>query len=150
MTTKQLYLTTKESSTGGEPEDDGRWARRSDIIVTVDFISVSREKPEGFFSCATAHEVSEEVYNAEQVFLVIPRFFDGGTFGTTRGNWTVQEVCLTEEQAISIADSIRNKTYKGDGYLAWTGYFAGLEDVEIHCFKIKDKSTKGNRVTYHA
>ena len=41
----QLYLTYKETSTGGEAESDGRWAHHSDVNLSVEFLEVSRNEP---------------------------------------------------------------------------------------------------------
>jgi hypothetical protein len=158
-----LYISTTEHSHGGEPEDDGEWAHHSDVVKSVSFDSVSRN-PQGFWGCGSGFEVSPEVYKAEKVFLVIVRYYDGGTFGRTCGNWKVMGSFLTEQESLDFAESIENGTYEkevkktrkksrsffGGPYMPWIGYFSGLEGVEVHCFTIQDAiGNKNRRVTYH-
>lgn len=149
-----LYISTTETSTGGDPEDpDDQWTHHSDIIRTVSFDSVSRNS-QGFWGCGSGFEVSEEVYKADKAFLVIARYYDGGTFGRTCGNWEIMGSFLTEKEAMAMADSIEDGTMEKNSKtpycLPWVGYFNGLEDVEVHCFTIQDATgNKNRRVTYH-
>lgn len=159
-----LYLHTTESSTGGEPESDEEWCYHSDIIMSVSFDAVSRAN-NSFWSAGRSFEVSKEVFEADEVFLVIVRFSDGGTFGRTRGYYNVQGAFLTENEALQFAESIENGTYvkevkqareksrfgSYDIYIPWVGYFSSLEGVEIHCFRIRDKiDVKTRKVVYHS
>lgn len=146
---KKLYICTRESSTGGEPESDEKWCHHSDIIMTVEFLGVTREKPDGFFPCESM-EVSDEIYDAERIYLVIPRYYSGGTFGRTCGYWCVEGVFKTPEEAEALAKAIRGKNYnsKSRGYLPWVGYFEGLEDVEIHSFPIRNSGVS-SAIRYH-
>lgn len=148
-----LYISTTEDSHGGEPESDEEWCHHSDVVKSVSFDSVSRN-PQGFWGCGSGFEVSPEVYEAEKVFLVIVRYYDGGTFGRTTGNWEVMGSFLTEQEALSMADSIEDGTMEKNSKqpysLPWVGYFNGLEGVEVHCFTILDATgNKSRRVTYH-
>lgn len=83
-----------------------------------------------------------------EVFLVVVTYSSGDTFGSSSGNVTVVGCYEEEAQADSIAHDIRaddmdaDKAYRRNlkrskkerftGYKAWTGYFEGLEGVEIH------------------
>jgi len=142
-----LYISTSESSYGGEPESNEEWCHHSDIVKTVTFNSVFRKKGEGFWASAGYFKVSDEVFNSDQVYLVIVRYRDGGSFGSTTGNWHIQQAFTNPEDAKALATSIRNRSYEKEmdrkhgqyvHYMPWVGYFCGLEGVEIHCFKIKD------------
>jgi hypothetical protein len=159
-----LYLHTTESSTGGEPENDEKWCHHSDILKAVSFNSVSRSN-NSFWGCAQSFDVTEEVFKADQVFLVIVRYYDGGTFGRTCGNYNVQGSFLTEKEALDFAESIENGTYQkeaekarkksksnffGGPYMPWVGYFSGLEGVEVHCFTVQNESgNKSRNIIYH-
>lgn len=136
---KKLYLVAQSSTQGGEHQKDGMYRNPSYISVT--FKSVVRESP-GFF--AYDFDVSEEVYSSERVFLVIPRYQDGNSFGTTHGNWDVWAAVATEDEALKIRESILSDDHTDD-YRPWKGYFASLEGVEIHCFRIGRTSD----VQYH-
>ena len=136
---KKLYLSYQSSTQGGELQQDSIY--RNPAYISVTFKSVAREK-NGFF--AHDFEVSEEVFNAERVFLVIPRYQDGNSFGTTHGNWEVWAAIATEDEALKIREAIVEDTLT-DAYPPWKGYFSTLEDVEIHCFRIG----KTTNVQYH-
>ncbi len=154
----ELYIKTTESSYGGEPESDDQWCHHSDVVRTVSFDSVSRNRGSGFWGCGESFEVSKEVFNSDRVYLVIVRYSDGGTFGRTVGNWHVQDAFVDEESALKLASSILDRTYEKENpqaYKPWIGYFSGLEDVEVHCFTVRDNpgnpssSNHGPSVIYH-
>jgi len=143
---KHLYLAYQETHTGGEPESDEQWSSRSPGYLMVSFTGLGREKTphDGFFPSSNEHEVevSDEVYASCEVYLVIPRYRDGDSFGTTHGHWTVWAAVTSEEEALRIAEDA-NKTdnpYRRDRtpgpYRPWEGYFARLENVEIHHFRV--------------
>lgn len=145
----KLYIYTEESSYGGEAESDEEWCHYSDVVLEVTFHGVSRKPREEFFPTGS-FEVEDDVFNAERVFLVIPRYYSGGTFGRTCGYWCVEGVFKTPEEAEALAKAIRGKDYKSKtrDYLPWVGYFEGLEDVEIHSFPIKDDVSQ-TRIRHH-
>ena len=142
-----LYMNVTERSSGGEAESDEEWSHHSDVVLDVQFISVYRNKKDGFFP-SYSFEVSEEIYNSDKVFLVIPRYFDGGTFGRTCGYWKVEGAFLTETEALEMSRQIETGTYKKGQFLSWNGYFAGLEGVEVHCFTICN-DLQSSKVFYH-
>ncbi len=74
------------------------------------------------------------------VVVVVVRFQDGDTFGTSYGNWHVVGAYLDEDKSVAIEDKIKSKKWKGNA--PWESYFACLEDVEIHAFKLSDKIKK--------
>jgi len=144
---KRLYLGYTSTSSGGEPESEEPYSSRSPTYITVTFTSLSRESGTFF-----VHDikVSDEVYEADEVFLVVVRYQDGNSFGTSHGNWDVFDAVATEDEAIKIAKSIEDgslvKAVEADQkkgiyhrYILWTGYFNSLEGVEIHSFKVAQK-----------
>lgn len=138
MDEPKLYLSYKETHTGGEAESDEQWACRSPSYTEVSFIGLSREEPDtGFFPEYREIEVPEALHGAETVFLVIYRYQDGDSFGTSHGNWGVYAAVGTEEEALAIRKDI------GDGssgmHRPWDGYFKSFEGVEIHAFKVGRK-----------
>lgn len=155
-----MYIHTTSSSEGGEPESNEEWCHHSDVVTTVSFNCVTRNSGSGFWACGDSFEVSQQVFQAEKVFLVIVRYYDGGTFGRTTGLWRIQEAFTTGAEALLFAEKIRSGEYEKEceeksgrynHYLCWTGYFAGLEDVEVHCFSVKDEpaSLGQTKVIYH-
>jgi len=140
--TKKLYLDYVEGSAGGEYEENG--TRRSPLFKRVMFKSVYRDRPDGFF----AHDidVSDDLWNAERVFLVVVFYQDGDSLGKSHGNWDVWKVVGTGEEAIEIEKGIfSGAAEKTEKYCPWTGHFNRLENVEIHSFRIG----KNSHVHYH-
>lgn len=94
----------------------------------------------------------DKVYNCQDyVYLVVVRYQDGNTFGTTYGYWNVHLVTTDQKEAVDRRADILNGTLPkapGTNYHPWEGYFTHLEDVEIHAFKLKD-DTPGGNITYH-
>lgn len=134
---KRLYLGYKTSSSGGQQESDEPYSCRSPEYITVTFTSLSRESGTFF-----GHNI--EV--ADEVFIVVVRYRDGDSFGSSHGNWTVWAATATEAEAIKIAGSITDGSLvkeeekaKGRVYFPWTGYFNGLEGVEVHGFRVATK-----------
>ena len=138
---KKLYLGYSTHSTGGEPESDEQWSSRSPQYINVTFNTLTRESGTFFGHDIT---VSDEVYNADEVFLVIVRYQTGDTFGTSYGNWTVWAAVTSADEAEKISDDItsgalekaREKDPSKYVYLPWVGYFESLEGVEIHSFRV--------------
>ncbi len=138
---KKLYLSYEEDSREEYSGDaDFQYQTR---YKNVQFTGVAKESI-GFFG--HDFEVSDDLFEAQEIFLVIPRYQDGGSFGTTHGQWEVWAAVGTEEEALKIEADIRSGALSKKGaYLPWVGYFASLEDVEVHCFRVGRKSG----VRYH-
>lgn len=83
---------------------------------------------------------------SKKLWLVIVRYSDGGTFGTTHGYWKVKAICKDDKKAGEIAQQIRSGTFPKPTYQwhgkthtgmhEWEGYFSSLDDVEIHGMEI--------------
>ena len=146
---KTVYLHYKENRSGGEPIPGDDWCRRPGYIE-VSFNALTKTPGTGsFFTEHTSLEVTDKVYDCEDyVYLVIVRYSDGNTFGTTYGHWDVYLVTTDQKEAADMGESIRNNTLPKGARKPWDGYFSSLEDVEIHAFKLKGESP-GGRITYH-
>lgn len=133
-----LSLDYNENRTGGERESDEQWSSRRPTYITVEFHSLSR----GSSRLSNGNiEVTQEQYDARELFVVIVRYRDGDTFGTSHGHWTVAGVALTADEARKIEAEAHGP--KPDShYREWDGYFNGLESVEIHCFTIRDDNSR--------
>jgi len=91
-------------------------------------------------------DVEFEPVTGAEVFLVVVTYSSGDTFGSSSGKVSIVGCYEEESQADSIASDIRaddnNTDHFGDnkkgkkerftGYKPWTGYFEGLEGVEVH------------------
>lgn len=143
----ELYLTYNESRNGGEPDDPSdRWTNHSDehIVFT----------PTGVFSQKCSFQETFEVpfdpaqYLGTQIYVVIVRYYDGGTFGRICGLWKIvgaftdpvlvrKAVDLIEGGKDSQELSKKLAPLTCYGYYPWFGYFAGFEGVEVHEFTLK-------------
>lgn len=131
---RKLYLSYITTSEGGEPESDELYASRSDEYRQTTFLGVSRE-PSSFF----AHdlEVSDSVYNSDEVHLVIVFYTDGDTFGTTHGYFNVWAVVADKEEAAKIVKDLERSPYSTDGpFRPWDGYFASIDGIQVMTFGV--------------
>jgi|JI10StandDraft_1071094.scaffolds.fasta_scaffold211972_3 hypothetical protein len=82
---------------------------------------------EEFYDC------TEEQYNAPELFVIVVYYTDGDTFKTTKGNMAIGSFHLTYEDAESAAEEIEKDACSANpSYKPWTGYFSGIEKIEIH------------------
>lgn len=152
----KLYLQYESTSTGG---DQGRhrkpYSSRAPKYIDTKFQRLLRSRGEGFFPCGEEILVTEEQHKAPQLYLVIVRHTDGDSFGTTHGCHHVQGVFVVGDEAMAMAKKIMSGEFAKENpnvYYPWGGYFTRLEDVEVHCFKIRDVETEDDdsvHIHYH-
>lgn len=137
-----LFLTYSEDRTGGQVcagQEGEKWASHEDEHIHVEFNELLLEKPTD--SRSYPHEVlgPEDVKEGDELYLTIVRYYDGGTFGRTCGYWHVHGVHKTAAEAAELAKTVHAKgsdRRSYDQYCPWIGYFAGLEGVEVHEFRV--------------
>jgi hypothetical protein len=66
------------------------------------------------------------------LWVVVARYSDGGTFGSTSGYGSIEGVYDTRKEAQARADELEKGGSSRKGYTPWTGYFSDFEGVEIH------------------
>ena len=138
FSTKILYLDYNEDREGGEALDDADWSDHAPAHISFNLINILKYKEHIGRGWSEEIEVSEEIFNSKTVFLVVVRYSDGDTFGTTFGHWNIMAVYNLKTKARQLKERIENnKLEKTDKYgdwktKPWTGYFASLEGVEIH------------------
>lgn len=135
----KVYLTYTEDRTGGEANEPGPYASRS-----PEYIEYS---PTNLYSTPKSwHEEIEVDFDPKEflgkdLFLVVVRYSDGDTFGTTYGHWRVIGV-YTDVETVSevekeIQETLKNENkyyYKTNKYVKfapWIGYFSGYETTEL-------------------
>lgn len=140
MTHKQtLYLAYEEhntviSDTYGE---DGPYSGYTEEQREVTFKNLFLKRPPHIWRIEEI-VIDEPVQVGTPVVLVVPRWTDGGTFGQTHGYWQVEGVFTDLNKASELAESIRNRSYKKErDYLPWTGYFAGLDNVDVEVMTVQ-------------
>lgn len=145
-----LSLDYSENRTGGGRKSDEEWSDRFPTYITVEFHSLSRGSSRLYNGNV---EVTREQYEAQELYVVIVRYRDGDTFGSSHGHWTVAGVALTADEARKIEADARKPQTDISHYREWDGYFSGLEGVEIHCFRIREDNGGGNEdsasIRYH-
>lgn len=137
----ELYVTYDENRRGGEALEPGEWAFRAPTYIEVTVNGLYLEQPQswGWENVPVRGELFQPK-EGERVFLLVVRHSDGDTFGTTHGHAHFEGIYETREAAEAIAETINQDTYKsGRGkwnYIPWKGYFAQLEDIEIHAITV--------------
>lgn len=76
-------------------------------------------------------EIDDELFEESALILVIVRYYDGSTFGTTYGYWDIVKVTNDIKVASQLQKDITEKKGKNPkGYTPWDGFFGGFERVE--------------------
>jgi hypothetical protein len=139
---KRYYLTVhyNYSSEGGEALTNEEWSDRSPEYITTEFLGAYYFYTDSFKNKITCKdfEISFNPENVDSVYLVIVKYSDGDTFGTTFGLWDVPLITVSEKSAEICVKQIRKQTgrFKKDAYQPWQGYFSRLEDVSVVKFDL--------------
>jgi hypothetical protein len=137
-----VYLGYSQSERGGElrsGEKEGPYACREDAYI--DFT------PDGLYTQASDSQETIGVdfdpskYIDKEVFMVVVRYTDGHSFGTTHGYWHITGVYPKASTARRLAKQIKNNKYSD--YKPWDGYFASLDSVDIWGTKLRDDECSG-------
>ena len=141
-----------------EGQEDDDWPNRETEYKDHEVHGVYSEdaKDGRGWSCYNESlDVEFEPTSGAEVWLVVVTYSSGDTFGSSSGNVCVVGCYDEEAQADSIASDIRaddndtDRAYRRDlkkskkerftGYKAWTGYFEGLEGVEVHRMRLDER-----------
>lgn len=112
--------------------------------INVDFKYLSRTQPIGF-SYSNSPEpvvVPVELAKKDRLYLVVHRYSDGGTFGSTSGCWQVLTITDDGDRATWVANnrSEWSKTDEGRHVFVYgSGYFGRHEGDEVHMLEVKDR-----------
>ena len=142
---KRLYLKYDESRSGGgicESQENESWPYRNHEYIEVSFTSLHRNPPEGQFFY-DSFEVSDELYNADQVYMAVVRYTDGDTFGHTCGYWSVEGIFGSRREAERLLTKLEEDAGKpftlGKYTKAWHGYFTRFERTQIETIEVLEK-----------
>lgn len=138
----KVYITYKESSTGGDAIDpDDRWSSHTDIHYEFQLVQACLVKSDDAWYCEEFDINVEEP--PHEVFVVAVRYESGSTFGRSYGNGCIEGVYVNKDEAMKIAKSIEEDTYSPakKGYCTWKGYFERLESVDCFVMRLR-KSPK--------
>lgn len=145
----KAYLQYEEYREGGqvcEGQENDAWPSYEDEFINFTPLKVFSTQPT---NCYTEEfDISFKYKPGDTIYLVIPRYFSGGTFGRTCGYWKIYGAFKTRKAAEKLQKELEeeNKSYIDDKwqrrkgkatlknfeYREWHGYFEGLENVEIH------------------
>tara|TARA_Y100000034_G_scaffold135253_1_gene206424 strand:+ start:1686 stop:2126 length:441 start_codon:yes stop_codon:yes gene_type:complete len=125
-----LYFDIAERTSGGEPLSDEQWSDRAPQHTEIQVKSASFTRNEGFW-VNESFLVDPDLQKADKLYLVIVRYQDGDTFGTSYGNHQIV-ACYDTYDAAWACDP--NKVAE---YRSWDGYFSRWEGKEIYEFDMK-------------
>lgn len=108
-----------------EPDPTDKWDAGHDRVVLV-LGDVYLERRDDTPWLVEEFACPHPVLTGDKVWLVVARYYDGGTFGGTSGLWQIVEVAASAKDAQDISAGVARRPGP------WKGYFASLEDVEIH------------------
>jgi hypothetical protein len=157
-TRKELYFEIVEQNIRDyhSGEQFGEWETVKNCTLT----KISRNKDLLRKWDFTSHQVNEEVYNAQNLYVVVVTYGSGDSFGRSEGNLAIAFVTENSDEAIECRDAIleqdeceyenrysfRDKSGKKPkwddafrdhpksvckGYSPWNGYFESVTDVYI-------------------
>lgn len=135
----ELILCYEEQIEGGEiceGQENDSWPSRKDSYHYVLLYSLHRPRSKHL---SYDRKIIYSKFNPaklKHVSLVVVRYGDGDTFGTSHGNCYIEGVYKTSDEADKVVDSIIKNEYKG--YKAWDQYFGGLEDCYVVSMKVED------------
>ncbi len=141
MLPRNIYIAYDESISGGEicaGQENDIWPSYEEQVVDLSLLYASLTPPsDPHFDIETIEPDANFEY-AKCVYVVLVRYYDGDTFGSTTGLHKIMGVYADNKDAECIRDAIKGKYYdskqnRGSGYDGnpWTGYFAGLESVDV-------------------
>ena len=126
----KVYLTYVERRSGGDPIDPGRYSCREDEYIDFEMTGLFYGEPadEAIWVETIEVDFDPKKFLGKVLYVVIVRYSDGDTFGTTDGHWKVIGAYKTSKEASEIAKQIDTGKFPGT-YHCWEGHFARLTDV---------------------
>jgi len=126
----ELVLCYEEKTTGGgicKGQEHQLWPDYEPLYYEVALLSLHRpDLKQLSWNCETVYAQFNPT-KAKRAHLVVVKYQDGDTFGTSHGNVYIEGAYRTKKEADRIAKSIEDDIYKG-GYKAWSRYFKSLEE----------------------
>ena len=129
MSEFRLYINYMEYHTGGEPIGDGPWCDHEPEYIDLSINGIYRDPGNRMFYDSL--EVSEELFNAETVYLLTARYSTGDTFSSQSGKFEFCGFYPTYEAA--------EKAAEARGTAEWNDYFGGFDDWQIESFPVSNK-----------
>lgn len=121
-----LSLAYTEIRTGGQVIDPHcAWPSYETAYISVSFDSLSRLDKHMW-----NHEVdvTEDVYNSDEVYMTVHYYSDGDTFSSTEGYWEILGIYKTYQEAKDASDEFPRRE----------GFFGGTTDVVVHKLMVQN------------
>jgi len=148
-TTTRLHVFIKSSSSGDggycDDKEQGSYDWRNPSFKEIEIksyccLSEDNAKKEDLW--AEAVEVEFEPKVGSQVFMVVPRYSTGNTFGTSYGEYTIHGIYSTLDKAQSVVKFLETEydCYREAkinlSYRVWMGFFERLEEIQIEVLEV--------------
>ena len=134
----KIWFEYDEHSSGGEPENDSEYSHCSDVHIEYYIKRVTLSNPNSLLTDSCNIEFDPKSMIGKTVFVIVVRYSSGDTFHTSYGNGCVADICLDENDAKKICQSIRDGNFeKSDVYRPWIGYFEDLTSVDYKSFVLE-------------
>lgn len=133
-----VYMTYTEDREGGEVcagQENDSWPDYEPTTIAFAPIGLFVEPNQWCETIEIGFDPSNKIN--EYLFVLIVRYQDGDTFGYTSGYWRVEGIYLSTSEADKIKQKIVSGKYKK--YEPWNGYFAHLENIEIHRIRLEQR-----------
>lgn len=132
----KLYVNYEENHVSGgeicEGQESHSYPDREDSYNSFKVVHVT------YRNVGPYHEEFEfEEPVPADLFAVVARYTDGDTFGCTHGYGSIEALVRTPEEARAVSKAIHDGSWNSPrGYRRWTGYFSGLESVDITLVRV--------------
>jgi len=130
-----LYVYYTEDRSGGEiceGDEDSSWPNYEDENIEFEVLEARSVPRQSWIKEVV--KIDDNIKSGDEVYIVVVRYYDGGTFGRTCGYFSFQFATKSYEQAEACERALRKgdaSTFDCETFMPWFGYFSGLEDVEI-------------------
>lgn len=147
--TTTLYVFIESTNYGGgysdSDEESGPYRSREPSYKQIEikpccYLSEDNAKKENYWAEAVEVEFKPSV--GSQVFMVIPRYSTGNTFGSSHGEYTIHGIYSTLDKAQSVVRFLEAEyeqyraTKTNFSYRPWMGYFERLENIQIEVLEV--------------
>lgn len=144
----RLYISYLETADEGKPkrEEEGKkFPSYEPTYISLTILGVYCSRPINHFFI---HEVEVNFQPApgQAIYLVVPRYTTGSTFGSTYGDFYFQKIFKQENlQAMQAEIRLMESGQHPDSH-RWQGFFSNLELIEVYFFEIKSLTPPAKRL----
>ncbi len=146
MLPRNVYIAYQESYSGGEicdGQENDYWPSHEDTVIDLMLLYATVSRPPERTPNFDIESIDSQLADKDlkTVYAVLVRYYDGDTFGSTRGYHKFVGVFDNRKEAEQKRDAFKGaynddnqRRYDGN---SWTGYFAGLESCEVEELEVR-------------